>query len=139
MARPKKNADEVVTDSTQTTTEASDAGTDPGTLPENAPEGDAQPPADGPPESQEEAKESGLTVRRQVTTEALNFSTLRMEPVVEVVEVEVAELPASVTLDAPHGFYEEDQTYRFWAADQVVTDSNEIALLIERGAVFKAE
>ena len=120
MARPKKNADEVVTDSTQTTTQASDASTDLGALPpENAPE--------------------GLTVRRQVTTEALNFSTLRMEPVVEVVEVEVAEVPASVTLDAPYGFYDDDQTYRFWSAGQVVTDSNEIALLIERGAVFKAE
>jgi hypothetical protein len=116
MARPKKNADEAVTDSTQ------DA------LQDSAPDSDEQAPVT-----------TGAKIRRQVTTEALNFSTLRMEPVVEVVEVEVAEVPASVTLDAPYGFYDDDQTYRFWSAGQVVTDSSEIALLIERGAVFKAE
>lgn len=42
--------------------------------------------------------------------------------------------PASVTLAAVYGFYEEDGSPRFWQPGQVVTDAAEIDLLLERDA-----
>jgi hypothetical protein len=57
----------------------------------------------------------------------------------EVQDTEVDELPATVTLAAPYGFIDEDGERRYWGAATVVTDPDEIALLVERGAIFKSE
>jgi hypothetical protein len=43
-------------------------------------------------------------------------------------------LPESVTLAAPHGFYDEAGDLQAWLAGEVVTAKAEIKLLIERGA-----
>jgi hypothetical protein len=43
-------------------------------------------------------------------------------------------LPDSVTLAAPHGFYDEAGDLQAWLQGEVVTDKADIALLIERGA-----
>jgi hypothetical protein len=45
-----------------------------------------------------------------------------------------APLPDSVTLAAPHGFYDEAGDLQAWLAGEVVTAKAEIKLLIERGA-----
>ena len=45
-----------------------------------------------------------------------------------------ASLPDSVTLAAPHGFYDEAGDLQAWLAGEVVTAKAEIKLLIERGA-----
>lgn len=60
------------------------------------------------------------------------------EPVVQAAAAPAkaakAKLPESVTLDAPHGFIDEDERNRHWHAGAVVTDPDEIQLLIERKA-----
>jgi hypothetical protein len=43
-------------------------------------------------------------------------------------------LPDSVTLAAPHGFYDESGELQAWLAGEVVTAKADIKLLIERGA-----
>jgi len=45
-----------------------------------------------------------------------------------------ATLPQSVTLASPYGFYDDDGAGNWWAAGQVVTDPDEIMILIERDA-----
>jgi hypothetical protein len=45
-----------------------------------------------------------------------------------------ASLPDSVTLAAPHGFYDEAGDLQAWLAGEVVTAKADIKLLIERGA-----
>jgi len=45
-----------------------------------------------------------------------------------------AEIPESVKLAAPHGFYDEAGELQAWLQNEVVTDAKDIALLIERGA-----
>lgn len=43
-------------------------------------------------------------------------------------------LPESVTLAAPHGYIDDDDVNHHWHPGQVVTDEDEIALLIGRKA-----
>ena len=45
-----------------------------------------------------------------------------------------SEVPQSVTLSAPHGFIDDEGNHRYWQQGQVVTDPEEVALLIEREA-----
>jgi hypothetical protein len=42
--------------------------------------------------------------------------------------------PLSVTVSSYYGFYAEDGTARFWSQGQVVTDADDIKLLLERDA-----
>ena len=48
-------------------------------------------------------------------------------------------LPESVKLASPFGYYDDDGTGHFWSAGHVSTDPEEIALLVEHGALFEAE
>ena len=50
-----------------------------------------------------------------------------------------AALPASVTLDAPYGFIDDEGVNRYWNAGQVVTNSDDVALLVERLAPISYE
>ena len=43
-------------------------------------------------------------------------------------------LPSSVTLSEPYGFYDDDGVMNMWQVGQVVTDPDEILILIERSA-----
>lgn len=43
------------------------------------------------------------------------------------------DLPKAVKLIAPHGFHD-DEKHHYWQQGQIVTNEDEIALLIERGA-----
>jgi hypothetical protein len=45
-----------------------------------------------------------------------------------------ATLPQTVTLASPYGFYDEDGAGNWWSAGYVVTDPDEILILIERDA-----
>lgn len=45
-----------------------------------------------------------------------------------------AELPAQIALTCPFGFYDESKNLRMWQAGQVVTDADEIKLLVDAGA-----
>ncbi|PXX42221.1 hypothetical protein [Aquitalea magnusonii] len=45
-----------------------------------------------------------------------------------------AELPALIALTCPFGFYDESKNLRMWQAGQVVTDADEIKLLVDFGA-----
>ena len=42
--------------------------------------------------------------------------------------------PASLVLDSPYAFYEDAGELRQWREGHTVTDADEIALLMERGA-----
>lgn len=55
-----------------------------------------------------------------------------------VTDTEVDALPASATLAAPYAFYDDDSKLHSWAAGQVISDPNELALLVERGAIFES-
>jgi hypothetical protein len=46
----------------------------------------------------------------------------------------VSDLPESVKLAAPHGFYDEAGDLQAWLQGEVVTAKADIKLLIERGA-----
>jgi hypothetical protein len=102
---------------------------------ETQPQTPAEPVA---PVAAEPAKgKSKIRRQKQVTT----VNTLTAEPVTEtvVVESEDADLPASVKLAAPYAFYDDVGALRSWAAGQTVEDLAEIAILVERGALFEAE
>lgn len=43
------------------------------------------------------------------------------------------DLPKKVKLIAPHGFHDEEK-HHYWQQGQIVTNEQEITLLIERGA-----
>ena len=86
----------------------------------------------------EAAAEKTRKVRRQrdvlVTDPATDTSTLTAV----ILDEDATDLPQTATLAAPYGFYDDDGSYLSWAAGQVLTDAAEIAMLIERGAVFTA-
>ena len=54
-----------------------------------------------------------------------------------VEEEELDELPESVTLAAPHAFYDDNGALHNWHQGQIVTDPEQIALLISRGVIFE--
>jgi hypothetical protein len=79
------------------------------------------------------------TVRRQAVV-------VKTDPVTDVktttdviTDVVVDETPATATLAAPYAYYDDDGKLNSWAAGQVLVDADEIASLIERGAIFTAE
>lgn len=79
-------------------------------------------------------------IRRQKQVTTVNTLTAESVTKIEVVESEDAELPKSVKLAAPYAFYEDEGgALRTWAAGQTVEDPAEIAILVERGALFEAE
>ncbi len=49
-------------------------------------------------------------------------------------EPEGAAMPTRIMLTCPYGFYEDDGTYRAWAAGSEITDANDITLLVGRQA-----
>lgn len=80
-----------------------------------------------------------VSVRRQRKVQKQVLHTASVVEDTEVEGVESDALPSSLTLAAPYGFYEgegDQQVLRMWQAGQTVTDPAEIALLVERGAVF---
>lgn len=78
-------------------------------------------------------------VRRQITTQVVDAVTTSTVPQTTVVDTEEAELPSRVTLAAPYAFYDEENVLHSWLAGSVVEDPAEIAVLVDRGAVFAAE
>lgn len=78
-------------------------------------------------------------VRRQVTTQVVDPATTSTVQKTDVVDTEEADLPARVTLAAPYAFYDDENVLHSWLAGSVVEDAGDIALLIDRGAVFEAE
>ncbi|QOR55276.1 MAG: hypothetical protein SHS37scaffold220_45 [Phage 67_12] len=54
-------------------------------------------------------------------------------------EVDLDAVPASATLAAPYAFYDDEGAMHSWAAGQVLVDPDEIAMLLDRGALFTAE
>ena len=82
-----------------------------------------------------------VKVRRQGSKKVTNPITAEVttEPVIEETE---SPMPTSVTLAAPYAFYDDSGSpdhgkLYSWAAGQVVEDAATIALLVERGAIFK--
>lgn len=48
------------------------------------------------------------------------------------------ELPASLKMLAPYGFYDDDGALKYWHEGHVITDAAQIEMLIERGAPVAA-
>lgn len=95
------------------------------------------PPADDPAPAASTKKPR--RVRRQEKVVQRDLATGQDSVVAAVTDEELAEAPTKVTLAAPYGFYEDDGALRSWAQGQQVEDPDEIALLIERGAIFTSE
>lgn len=84
-------------------------------------------------------KKGKRNVRRQVTTNVVDAATTGTVKKTNVVDSDEAELPARVTLAAPYAFYDDENVLHSWLAGSVVEDPAEIAVLVDRGAVFEAE
>lgn len=78
------------------------------------------------------------TVRTQVNETSVLATTAETVTTTAVQDTQVDELPASVTLAAPYAFYDDEGALRSWGQGRVVDDPAEIALLVERGAIFEA-
>lgn len=83
---------------------------------------------------QEKAK-----VRRQKQVNSVSILNAESATETVVIETEEEELPKSVKLAAPYAFYDDGGALRSWSAGQVVEDSVEIAMLVDRGVLFDAE
>lgn len=57
--------------------------------------------------------------------------------VVVVTEPQAAVYPASIELVTPYGFYDDNDTLKMWQPGQVVSDPDEVKLLVDRGAEIK--
>lgn len=103
----------------------------------------AAPPVDPIPPATDTAPAADIKkprrVRRQEKVVQRDLATGKDSVVAAVTDEDLAEAPTKVTLAAPYGFYEDDGALRSWAQGQQVEDPDEIALLIERGAIFTSE
>lgn len=79
-------------------------------------------------------------------TQRVQAVVTKTDPVTTVVtttdvitETVLEALPASATLAAPYAFYDDDGERHSWAAGQVLVDPDEIAMLLDRGALFTPE
>ena len=52
----------------------------------------------------------------------------------DVKKDEAPDAPKPIRMLAPHGFIDGEGSHKYWNLGQLVEDSDEIALLIERGA-----
>ncbi len=98
-----------------------------------------QAPAAQAPAAQVDASEPAQPkkVRRQRAQVSTNPVTAEQTTETVVDEVDAAALPSSVTLAAPYAFYDDAGELRSWAQGRVVDDPAEIALLVDRGAIFE--
>lgn len=80
----------------------------------------------------------GRRVRRQVTAPVLNTLTATTSPQTSVLDEDVTELPASVKLAAPYAYYDDAGELHSWLQGSEIADTDTIALLVERGAIFEA-
>lgn len=78
------------------------------------------------------------TLRTQVQQSSVLAATAETVTTTDVQDKEVDELPASVKLAAPYAFYDDEGALHSWPQGFVAVDAAEIALLIERGAIFEA-
>lgn len=101
--------------------------------PEVAPQATPEPTAAPAP-----APKGKRTVRTQVKETSVLATTAEKVTTTAVQNTEVDELPARVVLAAPYAFYDDDGALRSWGQGRVVEDPAEIALLIDRGAIFEA-
>lgn len=94
------------------------------------------PPPDAPP----------LAPKARKPTKRTQATVTKTDPVTDVAttsdvidQVELDELPATATLAAPYAFYDDDGALHSWAAGHVLVDADEIAMLMDRGALFTPE
>jgi hypothetical protein len=78
-------------------------------------------------------------VRHQRQKQVTSIVTAEELTETEITDDDVDVLPASLTLAAPYAFYDDAGAMHQWLAGQTVADATEIALLVDRGAIFKAE
>lgn len=78
-------------------------------------------------------------VRHQRQKQVTSIITAEEQTVTEITADDVDVLPTSLTLAAPYAFYDDAGEMHQWLAGQTVSDATEIALLVDRGAIFKAE
>lgn len=78
-----------------------------------------------------------IIVLRQRLIRRMNPVTAQNIEQFGVEEEERDELPESVTLAAPHAFYDDNGALHNWHQGQVVTDPEQVALLISRGVIFE--
>lgn len=94
---------------------------------------------DAPVVATKPAKKGKATVRTEVKKPVVDVVTAETTTKTDVEDTEVEELPAKITLAAPYAFYDDDNQLQSWLEGSVVEDPETIALLIERGAIIKAE
>ena len=78
-------------------------------------------------------------VRHQRQKQVTSIVTAEEQTETEITDDDVDVMPASLTLAAPYAFYDDAGEMHQWLAGQTVSDATEIALLVDRGAIFKAE
>ncbi len=78
-------------------------------------------------------------VRHQRQKQVTSIVTAEEQTETEITDDDVDVLPTSLTLAAPYAFYDDAGAMHQWLAGQTVSDATEIALLVDRGAIFKAE
>ena len=100
----------------------------------------AEPPATGAAEpEQDKPAPSKHRARRQKSAVVTNPMTGLSTVDSVVTEDDSPELPSKVTLAAPYGYYDEENQLKFWPQGYVTENPDEIALLVERGAIFTSE
>jgi hypothetical protein len=52
-------------------------------------------------------------------------------------EGEQEDYPSKIQLTAPHAYYEDDGTLKAWQQGQVIDDPDEVAHLVDRGALHE--
>lgn len=77
--------------------------------------------------------------RTQKTVQTVDPVTANVTTTDVLGEVILDALPASATLAAPYAFYDDAGTMHSWAAGQMLVDADEIAMLLDRGALFTPE
>jgi len=82
-------------------------------------------------------KRAAPRVRRQAIATVVNPMTAESSVQAQINEDDLPELPKQIKLAAPYAFYDDDGKLHSWAAGAIVTDADEIATLIERGALVE--
>lgn len=96
----------------------------------------AEPAVEQPPEPNDEAPQKIVVLRHRLVRRMNPVSAQFIEHF-GVEEEERDELPESVTLAAPYAFYDDNGALHNWHQGQVVTDPEQVALLISRGVIFE--
>lgn len=85
-------------------------------------------------EQQAQQQGAGAPTPDQGSNSALPPLESTQEPEKKSTAAKGTKYPTAVVLRAPHGFIDENNRHRYWNADDVVTDPDEITLLHERRA-----